>query len=103
MPFAEAVDTSAAEVQAAVAVPKYYAAYEKAFELPVHRPVKVIVVCDRSGRLNVETDHVGRRSFGPARSMKQPAAPRLPSASTIGANRAGGAAAAELMAHLGLA
>jgi len=58
MAFADAVDTTATEVQAAVAVPKYYAAYEKAFELPVYRPVKVIVVCDRGGRLNVETDRV---------------------------------------------
>jgi cation diffusion facilitator CzcD-associated flavoprotein CzcO len=58
MPFSDAVDTSATEVQAAVAVPKYYAAYEKAFELPVYRPVKVVVVCDRGGRLNVETDRI---------------------------------------------
>ena len=58
MPFADAVDTSATEVQAAIAVPKYYAAYEKAFELPVYRPVKVVVVCDRDGRLNVETDRI---------------------------------------------
>ena len=58
MAFADAVDTAATEVQAAVAVPKYYAAYEKAFDLPVYRPVKVIVVCDRDGRLNIETDRL---------------------------------------------
>ena len=58
MAFADAVDTTASEVQAAVAVPKYYAAYEKAFGLPVYRPVKAIVVCDRDGRLNVETDRI---------------------------------------------
>ena len=58
MRFADAVDTAVPEVQAAVAVPQYYAAYEKAFELPVYRPVKVIVVCDRGGRLNVETDRI---------------------------------------------
>ena len=65
MAFADAVDTSATEVQAAVAVPKYYAAYEKAFDLPVYRPVKVIVVCDRDGHLNVETDriHVSARGI----------------------------------------
>jgi cation diffusion facilitator CzcD-associated flavoprotein CzcO len=65
MAFADAVDTTATEVQAAVAVPKYYAAYEKAFELPVYRPVKVVVVCDRDGRLNVETDriHVSTRGI----------------------------------------
>ena len=65
MPFADAVHTTATEVQAAVAVPTYYAAYEKAFDLPVYRPVKVIVVCDRGGRLNVETDriHVSARGI----------------------------------------
>ena len=65
MPFSDAVDTTATEVQAAVAVPQYYAAYEKAFEIPVYRPVKVIVVCDRGGRLNIETDriHVSARGI----------------------------------------
>jgi cation diffusion facilitator CzcD-associated flavoprotein CzcO len=56
MRFSEAVDTDAAEVQASVAVPRYFAAYEKAFGLPVYRPVKVKVVCERGGRLKVETE-----------------------------------------------
>jgi len=64
MRFADAVETSATEVQAAVAVPKYYAAYELAFELPVYRPVKAIVVCDRDGRLNVETDRINVSARG---------------------------------------
>jgi glycine/D-amino acid oxidase-like deaminating enzyme len=58
MSFAEAVDTDATEVQAALAVPQYYAAYEKAFELPVYRPVKVKVVCDRGDWLDVEISRV---------------------------------------------
>src|SRR4051812_27192235 len=58
MPFSAAADTGAAEVEAAIAVPRYYAAYEKEFELPVYRPVKVTVVCDRGGRLHVETDRI---------------------------------------------
>jgi cation diffusion facilitator CzcD-associated flavoprotein CzcO len=58
MRFAEAVNTDATEVEAAVAVPRYFAAYEKAYELPVYRPVKVTVVCDRGDRLNVETDRL---------------------------------------------
>jgi cation diffusion facilitator CzcD-associated flavoprotein CzcO len=37
-------------------VPQYYAAYEKAFGLPVCRPIEVIVVCDRGERLRIETD-----------------------------------------------
>jgi len=58
MPFADTVDADATEVPAAVAVPRYYAAYEREFELPVYRPVKVRVVCDREGRLNIETDRI---------------------------------------------
>src|SRR5262245_2211025 len=56
MRFSDVVDTDATEVEASVAVPQYYAAYEKAFGLPVYRPVTVIVVCDRGERLRVETD-----------------------------------------------
>jgi thioredoxin reductase len=56
MPFSEAVDTDTAEVEASVAVPQYFAAYEKTFDLPVYRPVKVTVVCDRGERLRIETD-----------------------------------------------
>lgn len=56
MRMEEAVDTSDGEVKASVAVPQYYAAYEKAFDLRVHRPVKVKVVCERGGRFRVETD-----------------------------------------------
>ena len=35
MRFSEAVDTDATEVEASVAVPRYFAAYEEAFDLPV--------------------------------------------------------------------
>jgi cation diffusion facilitator CzcD-associated flavoprotein CzcO len=56
MRFADAVDAGAAEVRAADAVPRYFASYERAFALPVYRPVRVTVVCDRGERLVVETD-----------------------------------------------
>ena len=56
MPFSEAVDTDATEVEAGVAVPRYFALYEEAFGLPVYRPVKVAVVCGRGGRFRIETD-----------------------------------------------
>ena len=56
MRFSEAVDTDATEVEASVAVPQYFAAYEKTFDLPVYRPVRVTVVCDRGERLRVETN-----------------------------------------------
>lgn len=58
LPFADAVDTTATDVQAADAVPRYFAAYERAFELPVYRPVTVKVVCDRGERFVVETDRL---------------------------------------------
>jgi hypothetical protein len=56
MGFSEAVDTEATGVEASVAVPLYFAAYEEAFGLPVYRPVKVAFVCDRGGRFRIETD-----------------------------------------------
>ena len=59
MQFGEAVDTSAGELKAADAVPRYYAAYEQAFGLKVVRPATVKVVCDRGERLRVETDRAG--------------------------------------------
>src|SRR5688572_17094170 len=58
MPFADVVDAGQTEVQAAVAVPRYFGAYERAFALPVYRPITVSVVCDRGDRFHVETDRV---------------------------------------------
>ncbi|MEE2031470.1 NAD(P)-binding domain-containing protein [Rhodococcus chondri] len=54
--LAEVVGSTSGEVPAAAAVPEYYADYEKRFELPVHRPVQVSVVCDRGDHLRVESD-----------------------------------------------
>lgn len=56
MRFSEAVDTDATEVKASVAVPAYFEAYEKKFDLPVYRPLKVMAVCEREERFRVETD-----------------------------------------------
>lgn len=56
MALATAIPDSAQTVEAAVAVPQYFAAYEKTFELPVYRPVVVSVVSERADRLRVETD-----------------------------------------------
>jgi cation diffusion facilitator CzcD-associated flavoprotein CzcO len=55
MKFADAVNTEA-QVQASVAVPNYFAAYEDNFHLPVFRPVQVRLVCNRGERLRIETD-----------------------------------------------
>ena len=54
--FAEAVPEAGDSVEAAVAVPRYFAEYERRFALPVYRPVTVKVVCERAGRFRIETD-----------------------------------------------
>ena len=58
MRFADVVPTEESEAQAAVAVPRYFAEYERRFELPVYRPVHVSVVCERDDRLVVEADRL---------------------------------------------
>ncbi len=54
--FAEAVPDAGASVEAAVAVPAYFAAYEAAFALRVARPVKVVLVTRRGERFRIESD-----------------------------------------------
>jgi len=56
MPFGEVLDAGSDQVQASEAVPRYFAAYEQRFGLPVYRPVEVHVVCDRGDRFVLETD-----------------------------------------------
>lgn len=56
MRFADTVDTRSPTLQANIAVPRYFEAYENKFGLSVYRPVKVVVVCDRGERFRVETD-----------------------------------------------
>lgn len=56
MSFSDAVDTSEASVEAAAAVPRYFAAYEKRYGLNVYRPVRIKVVCRRGDRFRIETD-----------------------------------------------
>lgn len=55
MSFAESAGGDP-DVQAAVAVPHYFAAYEAHFGLNVLRPATVGVVCNRGERLRVESD-----------------------------------------------
>jgi thioredoxin reductase len=54
--FAETVGEGAETVEAAIAVPRYFAEYERRFDLPVLRPAEVQVVCERGGRFRIETD-----------------------------------------------
>lgn len=55
MSFADSAGGDAS-VMASVAVPHYFDAYEQRFGLDVLRPATVKVVCDRGGRLRVESD-----------------------------------------------
>jgi cation diffusion facilitator CzcD-associated flavoprotein CzcO len=64
MRFSETGDTVATEVEASVAVPRYFATYEKAFGLLVYRPIRVTVVCSRGERLRIETDRVNFSARG---------------------------------------
>jgi thioredoxin reductase len=56
MRFSDAIETESPEVPARDAVPEYFREYEAEFDLPVYRPVKVNVVCDRGDRIIVESD-----------------------------------------------
>jgi cation diffusion facilitator CzcD-associated flavoprotein CzcO len=58
MKFADAFDTSADTVQASSAVPVYFAAYERAYGLHVHRPLKVDRVTQTGERFFVEADEI---------------------------------------------
>ncbi|MCD8539738.1 MAG: NAD(P)-binding domain-containing protein, partial [Leadbetterella sp.] len=55
MAFEDTIDTHETEVQASVAVPHYYEAYEKEFGLRVYRPVKVDKVYLHGERFYVDT------------------------------------------------
>lgn len=81
MGFADAVNTSDKELQANIAIPKYYEQYEKAFELPVIRPIRVSEVTERNGRLIMRTNGVqfsARGLINATGTWKTPNCPRYP-------------------------
>lgn len=83
--FSEAVDASASAsaVQASVAVPEYYAAYEERFGLPIYRPVIARVVRDRGDRLVIETDRLeiaARGIINATGTWETPHIPAIPGA-----------------------
>lgn len=83
MAFADTVDTDSGQVEASRAVPQYFATYEKEFALPVRRPVHVAVVCDRSDRFRVETDHgiyAARGLINATGTWERPFIPHYPGA-----------------------
>lgn len=83
MRFSETVEADAGTVTARDAVPEYFAAYEKTFALPVYRPVQVAAVCDRAGRLRIETDELGISASGVINATgtwRTPYVPEIPGA-----------------------
>lgn len=81
MAFTDVLLPGSERAQAATAVPEYYARYEKHFDLRVHRPTTVRVVCDRAtpatcpdrsvdGLLHAET--VPGTSAGPVQHSARP-------------------------------
>ncbi len=81
MGFADAVNTSDKELQANIAIPKYYEQYEKAFELSVIRPIRVSEVTERNGRLIMRTNGVqfsARGLINATGTWKTPNCPRYP-------------------------
>ncbi|HET8809726.1 MAG TPA: NAD(P)-binding domain-containing protein [Flavobacteriaceae bacterium] len=81
MHFDDATNTEDAEVQANVAVPEYYGKYEKDFELPVVRPVRVQEVIERNGRFIVRTNgpqFSSRGIINATGTWKSPSCPKYP-------------------------
>ncbi|SHF60364.1 NAD(P)-binding domain-containing protein [Chryseobacterium sp. OV279] len=81
MAFADAVDTMDTSLQANLALPKYYEQYEKQFNLPVIRPVRVSEVTDRNGRFMIHTNGVqftARGLINATGTWKTPNCPKYP-------------------------
>ncbi|MFC8047069.1 NAD(P)-binding domain-containing protein [Nocardia sp. NPDC057353] len=87
MEFAETLPPGSASAPAATAVPRYYERYEQRFDLRVHRPVTVSVVCDRAPELAVETDTAGtlrvRGLMNATGTWEHPFVPHYPGAGTF--------------------
>lgn len=81
MPFADAVDTEDTELQANVAIPIYYEKFEKYYELPIIRPIRVWEVTERKGRFIIRTNGVqfsARGLINATGTWKTPHCPRYP-------------------------
>src|SRR5690606_2058652 len=84
MRFEEVVGgDSNGEVQARVGGPRYSAEYERKFELPVYRPLRVRVVCCRGERFMVESDRLtvsARGIVNATGTWETPNIPEIPGA-----------------------
>lgn len=81
MRFSEAVNVNDKELQANIAIPMYYEKYEKHFELPIIRPVRVDIVEEKNGRFYVRTNGVqfsARGIINATGTWKTPHCPKYP-------------------------
>ncbi len=81
MGFSDVVNTVDKELQANIALPKYYEAYERTFALPVIRPIRVREVSERNGRFIIRTNGVqfsARGLINATGTWKTPYCPKYP-------------------------
>src|SRR5690606_26293735 len=81
MGFSEAVNRDDKELRANVALPQYYEKYEKTFGLPVIRPVNVLEVIERDGRILIHTNGLqfsARGIINATGTWKTPHCPKYP-------------------------
>src|SRR5690606_29302645 len=64
MPFQEALETGETDVQANIAVPRYFSLYEKKFGLQVYRPIKVEKVYLKDNRFFINTSCTAFSALG---------------------------------------
>lgn len=81
MTFADAVNTKDKALQANIAIPKYYEQYERAFELPVIRPIRVSEVTEKNERFIIRTNGIqfsARGVINATGTWKTPNCPKYP-------------------------
>lgn len=79
MSFAETLDEGEEQVEARLAVPRYYQAYERQFNLPVYRPIKVESVTHRGERFLIEADRMRLSARGIINATGTWSKPYIPS------------------------
>lgn len=81
MRFEDAVDSKDKTLQANVALPDYYEQYEKSFDLPIIRPIRVQEVIARNDRFLIRTNGIqfsARGIINATGTWKKPFCPKYP-------------------------
>ncbi|WP_280273319.1 NAD(P)-binding domain-containing protein [Nocardia wallacei] len=96
MSFAETLPEGSANARAATAVPHYFALYEQRYDLRVHRPVSVRVVCDRATPATCPDQQVDGLLHAETEGGSSTAASGGDSGATVASGSATGGSAGEL-------